>query len=196
YRQAIKSMKKAVHKVGAEMQSIAERILELRDQLTLGIKTSFFKLMPEERPSVNTLLVTFLSLLELTRMGFISVFQSENFADIHIETKKNIDGDVVSKAETFEKAQTQDLAEQIVQGNEVIVPEDIDFEEEEVAEEDLLSKMDQQMNLDLEEDNEYIPGEEFVEAATDEEIMAEEQRMAEELLKNDDLPHTDEDAQV
>ena len=182
YRHAIKNMKKAVHKVGAEMKSIADRILELKDRLAVGVKTTFFSLMPEEKPSLNTVLVTFLSLLELTRMGFISVFQSENFADIHIETKKTIDGDVVSKAETFEKAHTQDLAEEVTAGNEVFIPEDIDFEEEEVQgpEEEVLAKIEQQMELTGDVEDDYIPGEEFVDAATDEEIFAEEQKIAKE----------------
>ncbi|MCB0390927.1 MAG: segregation/condensation protein A [Bdellovibrionales bacterium] len=187
YRHAIKNMKKTVHKVGAEMQSIAERILELKDRFIVGVKTSFFNLVPEEKRSLNTLLVTFLSLLELTRMGFISVFQSENFADIHIETKKNIDGDVVSKAENFENANTQALAESITSGNEVVIPEDMDFDEDEVEgqsiqgeEKEVLAKIETQMDLLDDEENEYIPGEEFVEAATDEEILAEEELLAKE----------------
>ncbi|MCB9026512.1 MAG: segregation/condensation protein A [Bdellovibrionaceae bacterium] len=180
YRQSIKNMKKAVHRVGAEMQSIADRILEIKDRLTAGVKTSFFNLLPEEK-TLNNILVTFLSLLELTRMGFITVFQSENFADIHIESKKDIDGDVVSKAESFEKAHTQDLAERIVVGNEVFIPEDMDFEEEVTAAESsapTLEKIQQQMTLDFDNENDYIPGEEYVDAATDEEILDEELKIA------------------
>ena len=148
YRHAIKNMKNTIHKVGAEMQSISERIIELKDRLTFGVKTSFFKLLPQQK-TVNSLLVTFLSLLELTRMGFISVFQSENFADIHIEAKKAIDGDVVSKAESFESAHTQDLAEEIVSGNEVMIPEDIDYEEGDSQKEgEVLAKIEHQLHLD------------------------------------------------
>lgn len=184
YRHAIKNMKKTVHKVGAEMQSISERIMELKDRLTFGVKTSFFKILPEQK-SVNSLLVTFLSLLELTRMGFISVFQSENFADIHIETKKDIDGDVVSKAESFEAAQTQELAEKITSSHEVYIPEDIEYDEEDkVKENDVLAKLEHQLHLDEELGLEpMMPGEELVEAATDEDILAEEQKIAQEDMQ-------------
>ena len=186
YRLAIKNMKKAVHKVGAEMQSIADRILQLQHVLTEGVKTSFFKILPPEK-NLNQILVTFLSLLELTRMGFISVFQSENYADIHIESKKNIDGDVVSKAESFERAHTHELAEDVRVGNEVFIPEDIDFEEnEEVDAPVSQAQIDRQMAMDFPEETEdYIPGEEFVEAATDEELLAEEQRLAGKAVDSD-----------
>ncbi len=109
YRAAMKGMKKAVHKVGEALQSIRERIWEMREHLVVGREASFFNLVESGTRSSDRkgqLLITFLSLLELGKMGFVSLFQTDNFADIHIEPKKNIDTDVLSKVEAYEAAQS------------------------------------------------------------------------------------------
>ncbi|MEK6556536.1 MAG: segregation/condensation protein A [Bdellovibrionota bacterium] len=112
YRAAMKNMKKAVHKVGEAMQSIRERIWELKDQLVVGREARFFELVETGSRAGDRkaqLLITFLSLLELGKMNFVALFQAENFADIHVEPKKNIDKDVMSKVEDYESAQKLSL---------------------------------------------------------------------------------------
>ena len=151
YRQAIRAMKKSVHRVSGEMQSISDKIWELKERLFVGVKTTFFQLLPESR-NVSQVLVTFLSLLELTRMGFISIFQSHNFAGIHIETNREIEGDVISKAESFEASNTEEVAEALLANFAVDVPDEVNEESLEPAEM----------------------------AASDEDILREEQLMAEE----------------
>ncbi|NQZ01059.1 MAG: segregation/condensation protein A [Bdellovibrionales bacterium] len=102
YRYAIKNMKKAVHKVGSELQSIAERILEIKEVLRVGVRMRFAELLNTSGSQREQVLVTFLSLLELAKMGFVGLFQNDSYSEIHIEAKKQLDGDVISTVEDYE----------------------------------------------------------------------------------------------
>jgi segregation and condensation protein A len=114
YRMAMKNMKKAVHKVAESLQSIAERILQMRELLQVGQTARFSDLVripagegvqPEFKGQV---LITFLSLLELAKIGLVNLFQSDNFADIHVEAKGVIDRGSISNIEDYE-SHAQDL---------------------------------------------------------------------------------------
>lgn len=154
YRTAMRNMKRTVHRVIGELQSIATRILEMRTYLVVGKRVIFSELITDtSEHRSNQVLVTFLSLLELAKMGFISVFQNENFADIHIEAKREIDRDVVSQVESYDSVNAAAAAEKI---------------------------MSESAQLDLIEPEAMLEGEEapvvqesFADAATDEEIDAE-----------------------
>lgn len=111
YRSAMKNMKKAVHKVAHSLQSIADRIWQMRSLLVVERPTKLSELVAHlnegETPEMVTdrkgrLLITFLSLLELAKIGLVNLFQSENFADVHVETKAAIDRDAISKVENYE----------------------------------------------------------------------------------------------
>lgn len=132
YRTATKNMKKTVHRVANSLQSIADRIWQMKSLLVLGQTTQLSKLAAHPALSANTekntvedaaentiknktentarLLITFLSLLELAKIGLVNLFQSENFADIHVETKGEIDRDAVSKVENYDVQMANDPA--------------------------------------------------------------------------------------
>lgn len=119
YRGAMRRMTKAVHRVAESLQSISDRIWEMREKLIVGGRASFFELVdaglngstagadgatavvhtPERK---GRLLITFLSLLELAKIGLVHLFQSENYADIHVETKGLITKDVISHVENYD----------------------------------------------------------------------------------------------
>ncbi len=116
YRGAIKRLTKAVHRVAESLQSISDRIWEMRERLVIGQRASFFELVdagvstaatPGE-PVAHTperkgrLLITFLSLLELAKIGLVHLFQTDNYADIHVETKGVISRDVISHVENYD----------------------------------------------------------------------------------------------
>ncbi len=151
YRKAIRSMKKSIHKVAGALQSIASRVMEMRHFLVVGQRRRFSELIrlsgpnasaPESREQVTgQVLVTFLSLLELAKMGFVSLFQSDSFAEIHVETKREIDRDVLSQVESYEGVtQAQEEFEfdspAVVDGAS---DEDILAEEEKIAAEEASS---------------------------------------------------------
>lgn len=158
YRTALKNMKKTVHRVASELQSIASRILEMREFFKIGQRVQFQQLITDKLNPASQVLVTFLSLLELAKMGFISVFQSEPFADIHIEPKKEIDRDVVSQVEGYENVNAEQKAAEIMNSAQLSLDESVLSVEDETGEAPVVQ-------------------EGFADAATDEEIFAEEQRL-------------------
>ncbi|OFZ17671.1 MAG: hypothetical protein A2Z20_00440 [Bdellovibrionales bacterium RBG_16_40_8] len=105
YRLTIKNVKKAVHRVTHSLQSVADRIWQMRERLIVGRPTKLSDFIDAETNRKDQLLITFLSLLELAKIGIVSLFQSEHYADIHIETKKEIDKDSLSKVESYELLQ-------------------------------------------------------------------------------------------
>ncbi len=110
YRQVLRSAKKKVHLVAAKTQSIASRIMELKSFLRVGERVSFFSLLEGAEDLVRQKLITFLSLLELGKLGFASLYQTDVYQDIWIETKRAIENDVVSRVEEYDKLQTDESA--------------------------------------------------------------------------------------
>jgi len=102
YRTAVRNMKKAVHRVAESLQSIADRIWEMRLKLVIGQTTKMSELLDAQTDRKGQVLITFLSLLEMAKIGLVGLFQSENFSDIHIETKREIDRDSISNVESYE----------------------------------------------------------------------------------------------
>ncbi len=114
YRKITKSLHKRIHKVSIKLQSIAGRILEMKERLIVGQQTTMRELfnhsITEVKEKSRNALITFLSLLELGKMGYVSVFQTENYGDIYVNTKKTIEGDVVSKVEEYDSIHAEDIA--------------------------------------------------------------------------------------
>ena len=115
FRRTMKSMYKRVHKVNIKLQSIASRIMEMKSKLIVGKQISMSELfnqtLTDAKEKARNILITFLSLLELGKMELVSIYQTENYGEIYINTKKVIDDDVVSKAENYDSIN----ADQIVQ---------------------------------------------------------------------------------
>jgi segregation and condensation protein A len=129
YKRVLNKVQKNVHKVGENTQSIASRIMEIKNQLVEGVQLGLSKLITaKEAPKQRyQLLITFLSVLELAKMGFLSVFQSENFEDIHITAKKSIDDNAISNVEEYDNIQSEDLADEIFEQAEI--ESELDFPE-------------------------------------------------------------------
>lgn len=157
YKLALKKATKVVHKVGSKIQSIASRVLEIKTKMFQGQKTKLSTLI--EVPSDFTaegkskILITFLSLLELAKMNYVSIFQSQNYADIHVDIKKDLSGDIVSQVEDYESLDNQDdLFTQVDQGEiEVNLDgvEDDELEEKPAAHLDLSESINENLNEDL-----------------------------------------------
>lgn len=94
----IQSYKKVISKINkikspiplSPLPSLTVRIKELSAFLVAGAKSAFSSLVNLKRKD-HSLLLTFLSLLELSRLGFVSLFQRSLFSDIDVLTEKQID---------------------------------------------------------------------------------------------------------
>ncbi len=113
FHRVMRQAKKRVHNVAAKVQSIANRIMEIKDRLIPGQRVSLFELITASENRGRQLLITFLSLLELGKLGFVRLYQAENYADIHIETKKPIENEVISNVEEYDNIHSDEAADQM-----------------------------------------------------------------------------------
>ncbi len=184
YRFAMKNAKKAVHTVGDALQSISMRIMEMKDLLEVGKRVIFRQFITEEAPGEKRsgqILLTFLSLLELAKMGFVSLFQSENFADIHVEARKPIDRDVIaSQAESYDSVNAEAKADAIF-AKQMSLNESAVMSED-MPDEDVSEALGESVQGELDMAAAAVPEADlpFEEIATDEDIAAEELKIAEE----------------
>ncbi len=166
YRRAIRKAERMVHKVRPKVQSIASRVMEIKDRLIVGVRVLLRDLAGIGSGEARTrLLVTFLSMLELGRMGYVSLFQNEPFGDIHIEPKKPIERNILERVQEFDAGDAEAIANSI-----------IDEATEAAAVDDLFAveRDSPQLNLAVVEGDSEGSEDEFVEMATDEEILAAE----------------------
>ena len=141
YRASLKAAKKRVHRVVAKTQSIASRILEIKDRLIVGMKTTLAELANSAENRGRQTLITFLSLLELGKLGFVGLSQTEPYSDLWITTKKPIETDALARVEEYDNLHSADVAEQMVlraattelDDEEFILKDSVDSEEPDEA---------------------------------------------------------------
>lgn len=184
YRRALRAMKKKVHQVAAKAQSIAGRILEIKDRLIVGQKVVMMDLVTAVEDRSRQALITFLSLLELGKMGAVSLFQTETYADIYIEAKRPIEAELISRVEEYDSMNADQIAEQMMAKNkkeeaELAALENNNEEFLLTDEEDLL-EASPQMAMSFEEGI-SLDLEITEDMASDEEILAAELNLEKEL---------------
>jgi len=152
YRRVVRTAKTKVHQVAAKLQSIAQRILQIRDRLVIGHKVAMSDLIDSSEDRRRQVLITFLSILELGKMGLVSLFQTEIYQEIYVEAKARIESDMLSKVEEYDRVEA--------------LPASVSA----LADVDQVSPLDLQMDLTIEEG---------LAAASDEEILAAENELNE-----------------
>lgn len=112
FRRCYRASQKRIHKVAAKTQSIASRILEVKDRLLVGIRVGLSDLLNSSFESLEDkrrqVLITFLSSLELAKMGFVRLFQTDAYQEIYIETTRPIETAAVSKVEEYESLHNEE----------------------------------------------------------------------------------------
>nr|WP_295899198.1 segregation/condensation protein A [uncultured Bdellovibrio sp.] len=195
YRKMLRSVKKKIHQVAAKAQSISSRVLEIKDRLIVGQKVTLMELVNATEDRARQALITFLSLLELGKMGFVSLYQSEVYSDIWVDTKKPIETDVLSRVEEYDSMRADEVAAKMMEESKKIDPtEDLLADAadagraegqgpEAEAEFEFAESPQMSMNLDfVEGDGQEVSLEEASQdIASDEEILA----MENELFKDD-----------
>lgn len=172
YRLIMRSAKKRVHQVTAKAQSIASRILELKEKLIFGQRATLNSLIDVVEDKSRQVLITFLSLLELGKLGFVSLYQSENYSDIWVDLKKPIEKDVVSRVEEYDTINSQEVASQLF-GDKT---EDVDHTQDNA--EDFVLKDAEDVVEQMNPDEPLFSAEDM---ASDEEILLAEQELAGEV---------------
>lgn len=119
YRKLLRFAKKKIHHVTAKTQSIASRILEIKDRLQMGHRVTLMDLVTDLQERSKQALITFLSLLELGKLGYVSLYQTEAYAPIWIEAQKPIDTDIISRVEEYDSVDASQIAEQLMMRAEV-----------------------------------------------------------------------------
>lgn len=177
FRTCIKAAQKRVHKVMKKGQSIASRILEIRDLLVPGERKIMRDLITADEMSKNKLLVTFLSMLELAKMGFVKVFQSEPYADIHVEPLKVIDRDVIARAESYESQDANAAANLILAKGEAFIQAENKAKEAEVIEETPQLELTPEAIIESLSAQKIAAEEVIEESASDDDILSAEKEL-------------------
>jgi segregation and condensation protein A len=161
YRKTLRSFQKKIHRVSRKGQSIAQRIFELKDRLIPGHRITMRELLGLSEDRARQILITFLSLLELGKMGIVTLYQAETYGDIYVDPKREIANDVISRVEEFDGLKSEEAAERLIHEAEVEAQMELPLVEDvELA--------------DLGEDNMSFGAEEM---ASDEEILAAESEL-------------------
>lgn len=180
YRKMLRSVKKKIHQVAAKAQSIASRVLEIKDRLVVGNRVTLMELVTATENRARQTLITFLSLLELGKMGFVSLYQTEAYSDIWVDTKKPVETDVLARVEEYDSMRADEVAAKMMEDSKKIDPEEDLLAESEATEE----SPQMAMNLDFVEGSEGLESLTQVEGqeiASDDEILA----MENELFKDE-----------
>ncbi len=89
-----KAPKRLVHEVGAERLSVSERIYELIDLLKAKDVTAFTEIFSKDS-NREQMIVTFLALLEMTRLKLLRITQTEDCGEIYL---KNLEQEIAAEA--------------------------------------------------------------------------------------------------
>ncbi len=172
YRKAMKTLTKKIHKVNVKLQSIASRILQISTLLIPGSTTRMVDLLSknllEKIDQSREALITFLSLLELGKLGYVGLYQTEIYGPIYIQTHKLIEGDVVSRVEEYGNINGDEIANSLFARSAVVSQQELEILEQvpDALESADMKKMSFESGVHLVESE--------IDAATDEEILAAE----------------------
>lgn len=171
YRKALKVLNKKIHKVSIKLQSISSRIIEMKNNLKVGSTVRMYDLLSQglsdRLQQSRQALITFLSLLELGKLGYVSLYQTDIYGDIHIQTKKDIEDDVLSRVEEYGNINNEDVASKLFLKSESVQDDFLTDSKSDLNEESSLDNLSE-IKADMDSD------ESLEDIATDEEILAAE----------------------
>lgn len=113
YRRAIRNIKKTVHRVALKAKSVASQIMLIKDRLIVGQQVVLRDLINKAEDFRSETLITFLSALELGKMGLVTVFQAEVYGDIYLTAKRSIDASMLERVQEYNSLDAEQVADQI-----------------------------------------------------------------------------------
>lgn len=114
YRSALKNVKKKVHNVAIKAQSIASRIMEMSGRLIVGSRVAMSDFIDSADNRRRQVLITFLSLLELGKMGLVSLYQTDTYQEIYAEAKKPIEQNMLDRVEEYDSMHAAEVAAEMM----------------------------------------------------------------------------------
>jgi segregation and condensation protein A len=130
--------------------SIKEKLQSLKDNLKMGERTEFEKLLNREK-GIDDIVITFISLLELSRLKKLNIFQNDDRGAIYVDVVESLDDFNPEVADGFENPDAladskleESLINASTQKDEPLVTVEmtgaLDDEEEEAVEEVVLDE--------------------------------------------------------
>lgn len=113
----IRKEKRKYTVVKRDKLSIKEKLRQLKSNLKKGSKTIMSQLINTDEKSIEEVVITFISLLELARLQKLDVFQNEAMGEIYVEVKESLEDFDVETANGFdpeeekEEIKTEDIAQ-------------------------------------------------------------------------------------
>ena len=104
YKKSVSRYGRRHHTVKRDDITLMSCILDMKNKLVKGVRKTFNDLIRKKKGvSRPQIVITFLSLLELSRIGILSLFQSGVYSDIHIELKEDFKEDILSKVQDYDQ---------------------------------------------------------------------------------------------
>ncbi len=164
YRNSVRKMKKAIHKVARKTRSIAGRIMEMKEKFVVGQRVLMRDLLTSVEEAKEELLITFLSCLEMGKMGLVSVYQAEVYGDIYLTAKREITLESVERVEEYDSGASEQTADRLMEEAqeeafekaEQMVASDDELDDDEMTE----ANSEDGENLDMASDDDILKAEE------------------------------------
>lgn len=116
----LRKQKRKFTVVKRDRLSIKERLIVFKKYLEVSDQTTFEKLLHlEAEPTVDNVIITFISILELARLGKISVFQNEDKSEIYVNVLSSLKDFDVDLANGFSDENVSGQANGEGVGNEI-----------------------------------------------------------------------------
>ncbi|MFK8138798.1 MAG: ScpA family protein [Bdellovibrionales bacterium] len=152
YRSVVKKANRAQHRISAKFQTIASRILEISQFLKPGVRVILKDLIKKEDWTSTKVLITFLSGLELGKLGYVKLFQSEDCGPLYFEAKKDIQGDVVGQVAEYDDGSDSPSTLAEVEEHQQRMELQVEEKAVEIASDEEIETAEAQIGLELMED--------------------------------------------
>ena len=126
--------------------SIKERLQSLQGFLKQGEQTALETIIAHDGDSsLENIVITFISLLELARLRKISIFQNENYSTVYVDVLESLENFQVEMATGFDD-------EQVTANDDTDELVDLDDDEEEPLIEEIMDEIEDELATEKEEE--------------------------------------------
>ena len=124
YKKIVTASKRTTYRVKEELQTVMECVQSMTNLFKVGETINWRALIRQRdtraKVSRGSVAVTFLSLLELAKQGFVSLMQSQNFEDIYLKTHKPVE-----QLHSFDNYESNTEDHEFVPSNNISEPENV-----------------------------------------------------------------------